>query len=227
MGKRGMNEDDRIKKAHEQAICDKFMDLITELGGPAFSPVPHAMQSPDCIYENGELSVKVEHTSAQYDVDHRKFIESPVRGTKYPDDAWPPMKKGETPKPMRNVHEVMATSIIDAIRKKCDKAKMGHYSPDTILLVEALPGLTAAENLKEILTRRQDDVPDMPFAGVYVVGRFPFTTGSVGGFRVLPIKETSLTLNLPRRKEMEPAPHQISNEEEEAAFNEGFNTTLI
>lgn len=221
-----MDKDDRLKKAHEQAICDTFMDLIAELGGPRFSPIPHAMQSPDCIYESGELSIKVEHTSAQYDVDHRKFIESPVRGTKYPDDAWPPMKKGETPEPMGNLDELMAGSIIDAVRKKCGKAKMGHYSPDTILLVEALPGLTTVEELREILTRRQDDFPDIPFAGVYVVGRFPFTAESIGDFRVLPIKETGLTLNLPGRKEMEQAPYRMSKEEAEAAFNEGFNTTF-
>ena len=62
------------------------------------------------------------------------------------------------------------------------------FSPRTLLLVNVPPGVTSAEKLSELLV--QERFPDpIPFAGAYVCGRFPITTSSCGGYRVLPIRD--------------------------------------
>ena len=58
------------------------------------------------------------------------------------------------------------------------------------LLIEVPPGITTVEALSALL-RLQPVQGGTPFAGIYVVGRFPITTHSRGGYRVIPLKELS------------------------------------
>lgn len=211
-----MNERSRIKKAHELATGDQFVAWIAQRGGSEFAFFSQPKNAPDLVYKCGDTTLNIEHSSAQYDVAHRILTEWPVCANGNIIEYW----FGEG-----NVDEVLANSVVDVIQKKCQKAANGRYGSDPILLVEVLPGVTTAEALKWWLRKKEKVFSDMPFAGVYVVGRFPFTARSKGGFRVLPIKESSLTLTLSNRDGMDEALYQVFDEEEEEAwFMEGFET---
>jgi hypothetical protein len=85
-----MNEHERIRKLHEQAVGNQFVDWIAERGGPVFSLIDHSDRTPDLVYKSGERIFNIEHTSAQYDIDHRKFIDTPVLRNRHPVEVWPP-----------------------------------------------------------------------------------------------------------------------------------------
>jgi hypothetical protein len=216
-----IKERERLRKRHEQAVADEFVGWIAERGGPVFS-FDHSETHPDLVYKSGELTLNVEHTSAQYDEDHRRLIDTPVLGSRYPVEVWPPydFQEGTELKNVSRIGEELANSVVEQILKKCQKARDHRFKNDPILLVEVLPGMTTAEDLSHLLSQKQ--IPsDCLFAGVYVVGRFPLTSKSVGGFRVLPIKECDLTLALPKKHDQDLST-QMSEAEADALLTEGY-----
>jgi hypothetical protein len=63
--------------------------------------------------------------------------------------------------------------------------------------------------------------PAMLFIGVYVVGRFPYVGKSVGGFRVVPVRHSYLTLELPKKDDACLSP-ETCEADKEAAYTEGY-----
>jgi hypothetical protein len=167
------NERKRIRKQHEYAIGAQFVEWLEKCGGPVFSLTEYPGETSDLVCKNGERILNIEHTSAQYDKDHRVFIDTPVLGSRHPQDVWP----SDPLTPVGNRDEKLLAFIEGAILKKCKKAKKEEsswYGSDPILLIEILPGLTAAEELERLLFNKNFQT-DWPFDGVYVVGRFPQT----------------------------------------------------
>ncbi|HET6674060.1 MAG TPA: hypothetical protein VFG71_01910 [Nitrospiraceae bacterium] len=213
-----MNEHERIRKLHEQAVGNQFVDWIAERGGPVFSLIDHSERTPDLVYKSGERILNIEHTSAQYDIDHRKFIDTPVLGNRHPIEVWPPFDPQKEIKDVGRIDEDLAVAVVEAIEKKCRKARDHRYKVDPFLLVEVLPGMTTAEGLARLLAQRQ-------FPSDCLFGRFPVakvSTGSysTGGPRVIAIKHTYLTENL--LNEEHPV-IEMNEEESEAAFLQGFD----
>lgn len=67
-----------------------------------------------------------------------------------------------------------------------EKSK-NRYGEYTALLIEVPPGVTSVERLIELLLDQR--LPsETPFVGIFVVGNFPITIDSAGGYRVIPIK---------------------------------------
>ncbi|MBS0180019.1 MAG: hypothetical protein JSR20_14785 [Nitrospira sp.] len=214
------HERKRIRKQHEQAIGAQFIEILAECGGPVFLLTECPSETPDLVYKSGERILNIEHTSAQYDEDHRVFIDTPILGNRHPQDVWPRDPLTST----GDCNQKLLASIEKAILEKCKMAKKdGRFGSDPILLIEVLPGHTAAEDLERILSETEF-LEDWPFDGVYVVGRFPQTrlrpgVYSTGGFRVLPIKHSGLTANLTTVKY---PVEEASPEDEEKDFMEGF-----
>lgn len=170
---------DDVKLQFERGVADRFFEWVNAQGGPIFSFIRRAGEAPDLVYGCGIGELHIEVTAGYYDGAHAEFLWKNARGAENPPIGW---------QGIGNPHEALAQFIVNRVKSKCEK----RYGATTLLLVEVPPGLTSAEELAELLA--QKDLPSfIPFAGVYVVGRFPVTSNSSGGYRVLPIKE--LTAN--------------------------------
>ena len=164
-----------MQQQFERGVADRFFKWFVQQGGPNYSFVDRAHEAPDLVYACNNLYLQVEITAAYYDGTHAKFLWKYARGAGNPPNGW---------QGVGNPHKALAQAILDRVEAKCEK----RYGLTTLLLIEVPPGLTSAEELAELLTQKV--FPSViPFAGVYVAGRFPITSNSSGGYRVLPIKE--------------------------------------
>lgn len=136
--------------------------------------------APDLVYASDGCELQVEITAGYYDGAHAEFLWKNAYGAKDAPVVWERLDAVPAEK-------ALAQAIVKQVSVKCKK----RYGANTLLLVEVPPGITAAEALAELLTR--STFPSViPFTGVYVVGRFPITSQSNGGYRVLPIKPLSV-----------------------------------
>jgi hypothetical protein len=166
---------DEVQQQFEHGVADRFFEWFAQQGGPNYSFVRRAHEAPDLVYACNNLDLQVEITAAYYDGTHAEFLWKYARGAGNPPIGW---------QGVGNPHKALAQAIIDRVEAKCEK----RYGLTTLLLIEVPPGLTSAEELAALLTQKV--FPSViPFAGVYVAGRFPITSNSSGGYRVLPIKE--------------------------------------
>lgn len=176
--------DDDVKLQFERGVADRFFEWFKAISGLSFSFTRRAGEAPDLVYGCGDGEMYVEVTSVYYDGAHAEFLWKNARGAENPPIGW---------EGVGNAHEALAQDIVNRVKAKCDK----RYGATTLLLVEVPPVLTSAEELAELLTQKVFP-PVIPFVGVYVVGRFPITSNSSGGYRVLPIKELPSDLNSSR-----------------------------
>lgn len=122
-------------------------------------------------FESRELLIEI--TAAYYDDEHAKFL---WKGAKNLPDA-PSGWSGVNPD----------KNLANAVQKRIHDKSAKRYGSNVVLLIKVPPGVTTAERLERLLINTQ--LPStVPFIGIYVVGRFPISTDSTGGFRVLPIK---------------------------------------
>jgi hypothetical protein len=130
-----------------------------------------ADRAPDLVYLYRERVVHRDHCGLL----RRKHAEFLWKGAKNAPDA-PASWFGINP------DKSLATAVITRIAAKAKKA----YGSNTALLIEIPPGVTSAERLEELLSTQI--LPDTNFIGIFVVGNFPLTTSSAGGYRVLALK---------------------------------------
>src|SRR2546425_5686660 len=176
--------DDDVKIQFERGVADWFFEWFNALGGPSFSFLRRAGEAPDLVYGCGDSELHVEVTAGYYDGAHAEFLWEYARGRENPPIGW---------QGVGNPHEALAQFIVERVKAKCEK----RYGVTTLLLVEVPPGLTSAEELAELLTEKVFP-SEIPFVGVYVVGRFPITENSSGGYRVLTIKKLPANLTVER-----------------------------
>lgn len=165
---------DPLQQQFEKAVGDEFFEWLNNRRKTSYSFSQRAGEAPDLVYAAGADELMVEITAGYYDGKHAEFLWKGTRGTKDAPTGW----KGVNP------DKSLAQSIADQVAKKCTK----HYGGKSVLLINVSPGVTSAEELSELLAQ-QSFPTEMPFAGIYVVGRFPITSSSSGGYRVIPIKE--------------------------------------
>lgn len=165
---------DQLKEQLERSVGDNFFEWLNAHKGTGYTFSRRAGEAPDLVYSSGEVEVFAEITSAYSDDEHAKFLWKDARGAKDAPDHWHGV----------NPDKSLAQAVTNRIAEKCAK----RYGRTCILLVNIPPGVTPAEELARLMAHHS--LPsEIPFAGVYVVGRFPFRGPYAGGYRVIPIKE--------------------------------------
>ena len=165
---------DPLQQQFEKAVGDEFFEWLNARRKTSYSFARRAGEAPDLVYASGADELLVEITAGYYDGRHAEFLWKGARGTKDAPAGW----NGVNP------DKSLAQAIANRVAEKCGK----RYGGKAVLLINVPPGVTSAEELSELLAQQSFPI-EMPFAGVYVVGRFPITSSSSGGYRVLPIKE--------------------------------------
>lgn len=164
---------DNLKERFEKSTGDMFFEWFNSQMMTRYTFKSRTGQAPDLIYAWDSREIPVEVTAAYHDDEHAKFLWDGARETNGKNAGW----LGTNP------HESLAREIESRINEKSKK----RYGANTILLVRIPPCVTSVEKLEDLLKQQSFSV-DSPFAGVYVVGRFPVTSTSSGGERVIPIK---------------------------------------
>ena len=164
---------DPLQAQFEQGVGDRFAAWLSSTSGEPCTFLRRADRAPDLVYFFKRFELLVEVTAVYYDHEHAAFLWKGARDAPDAPDRW----AGESP------HESLAAAIRSRIFDKSKK----RYGSNTVLLIEVPPGLTTAERLMS-LVERQPHTAETPFVGIYVVGTFPISTYSAGGYRVLPIK---------------------------------------
>jgi hypothetical protein len=165
---------DPLQQQFEKAIGDQFFEWLNTRSKTTYSFSRRAGEAPDLVYVSGEDELLVEITSGYYDGKHAEFLWKGARGTRDAPANW----NGVDP------DKSLAQAIAHRVAEKCAK----RYGERSVLLINVPPGVTSAEELSELLAKQSLPV-EAPFAAIYVVGRFPMTSSSSGGYRVIPIKE--------------------------------------
>jgi hypothetical protein len=165
---------DTAQEQFERAVADEFFEWFNAQRKTSYSYSRRGGEAPDLVYSWDGEELFVEITAGYYDNAHGAFLSKSARGASDAPAGW----VGANP------DKSLAQAIARRVNDKCSK----RYGPRTLLLVNVPPGVTSAEKLSELLV--QERFPDpMPFAGAYVCGRFPITTSSSGGYRILPIRD--------------------------------------
>ena len=167
---------DSVQEQFEKGIGARFFEWFNSETGTCFSFTGRADRAPDLVYSSNGKELLVEVTAAYYDSAHAEFLWKSTRGAKDAPSGWDGI----------NPDKSLAAAVFHRVAKKSEK----RYGNNTVLLIEVPPCLTTAEALSALL-RLQPVHGGTPFAGIYVVGRFPITTRSRGGYRVIPLKELS------------------------------------
>lgn len=161
----------------EQSVGNQFFEWLNTEKGTNYSFARRAGEAPDLVYTSGAEELFVEITGAYCDVGHAEFLWKGARGATDAPDHWDGVNPDKT----------LAQAVANCITEKSAK----RYGGTCILLVNIPPGVTPAEELARLLPYHA--LPsEIPFAGIYVVGRFPFRQPHSGGYRVIPVKELSV-----------------------------------
>lgn len=164
---------DQVQADFEQGVGDRFAQWLSMASGTPCLFLRRADRAPDLIYSFRGKELLVEVTASYYDGAHAAFLWKGVRGAVDAPVGWSGV----------NPHTSLAAAITERVTAKSKK----RYGANTVLLIEVPPGVTSAERLAKLLAS-QPVLADTPFTGIYVVGRFPITERSSGGYRVIPIK---------------------------------------
>jgi len=165
---------DIVQKKFERAIGDRFIEWLNYETGSEHRFAGRPDRAPDLLYSSKGVELLIEVTAGYYDTKHAAFIWKGMRGAKDAPDRWTGV----------NPNRSLAAAISNRVAEKSKK----RYGDNTVLLIEVVPGVTSAEDLTELL-REQKIQGETPFAGIYVVGRFPITKHSSGGYRVISLKK--------------------------------------
>ena len=161
------------KEDFERGVGDRFAEWLTSSTGHNCTFLRRGDEAPDLVYAFNSRELLLEITAAYYDDDHAKFL---WKGAKNAPDA---------PKGWSGVNP--DKNLANAIHLRIGDKSTKRYGRNVVLLIEVPPGVTTAERLERLLTTLQ--LPQIvPFVGIFVVGRFPISTDSTGGFRVITVK---------------------------------------
>ena len=169
---------DPLQEQFEKANGDLLIEWMNKKYNTNYVFSRRAGEAPDLVYSSDNEELFVEVTAAYYDGSHAKFLWSGARDTEAVIEPW----FGVNPD----------ASLAEEITNRISIKSNIQYGSDCLLLVVVPPGLTTAEELESLLDTEKL-ASESPFIGIYVAGRFPISTDSAGGYRVLQIKEYPLT----------------------------------
>ncbi len=164
---------DQIKEKFEQGVGDRFAEWLSSVSGQTCSFLSRSDPAPDLMYQFRGESLFFEITGAYYDAAHATFLWQSAKGAPDADTNWVGVNPDQ--------------SLVTAIAKRVAEKSKKPYPRNTVLLIEVPPGVTTFERLSDLLVVLEK--AENSFVGIYVVGTFPMSTTSNGGYRVLFYKE--------------------------------------
>lgn len=165
---------DPLQEQFEKSNGDLLIEWINEKYNTSYVFSRRVGEAPDLVYASENEKLFMEVTAAYYDGPHAKFLWDGARDTEAEIEPW----FGVNPD----------ASLAEEINNRILKKSNIQYGNNCLLLVVVPPGLTTAEELESLLDT-ENLSSKSPFIGIYVAGRFPITTDSAGGYRVLQVKE--------------------------------------
>ncbi len=169
---------DVVQEQFEQGVGDRFADWLSQTSGASCAFLRRADCAPDLVYSYRGREILVEITAAYYDGKHAEFLWKTARGVADAPDGWTGV----------NADKSLASAIAKCISEKAQK----RYGENAVLLIEVPPGVTTVERLTALLVAQSNDTLTL-FSGIFVVGTFPMTISSTGGYRVIPLKALDMT----------------------------------
>ena len=163
---------DQLQEQFEQGVGDRFASWLSATTGEPCVFARRADRAPDLVYSYRGRELLVEITAAYYDGEHAKFLWKGAKNAPDAPDGWSGVN------PDKSLAAAIGTRIAEKARKR--------YGKNTVLLIEVPPGVTSVERLEELLAMQA--LRETDFVGVFVLGTFPMTTGSTGGYRVIALK---------------------------------------
>ncbi len=170
-----------LKEKVELASGNAFIDWFNNKYRTNYSYHGRAGEAPDLIYSDNKSELTIEHTGAYYDSSHASFIWKGARSTEEITEPWIGCNPDD--------------NLAKEIRNRIEEKSIKDYGKNCILLIEVPPGVTAAEDLEKRLLTLPTLQGGERFLGIYVAGRFPITSNSSGGYRVIAIKEAANQAN--------------------------------
>lgn len=164
---------DEVQEQFELGVGNRFADWLSQSSGASCAFLRRADRAPDFVYVYRGIQIQFEITAAYCDGKHAEFLWKAARGVADAPEGWTGV----------NADKLLAGAIAKRISEKAQK----QYGENTVLLIEVPPGITTVERLNALLVD-QSNVAVTQFAGIYVVGTFPITSSSTGGYRVIPLK---------------------------------------
>jgi hypothetical protein len=159
---------DETQSKHERTAGDAFIRWFNRRNGKRFTFDARPGEAPDLKYVDGHQILNIEITDAYYDRDDAEMQWKTARKEASARDRW---SGGD-------FDRALVTNISVGIAKKYPK----DYGKDCVLVVAVRPGLTTAEEMEQMLSKIE--IPGKnPFTGIYLIGDFPWTDSSRGGFR--------------------------------------------
>ena len=155
-----------MKQKVEKGVGDHFIQWYNKKMGRKFEFDRLGADPPDLLYRDGEEILPVEITTEYYDQDDARL-------------NWQNVRNNSTTKRWSGVDfdQSLVRRIIKRIEKKCK----GTYDPGTVLMIGIYPRLTTNKDFQSMLNTIR--IPDeIPFTGIYVGGRFPSSTDTMGGY---------------------------------------------
>jgi len=148
---------DLLKKQHERAIADDFIDWYNKNGNTKYRFHKHG-ETPDFIYIFENQKMLLEVTAEYYDEDYAKMLWQNARRR----PSAPQMWVGKEP------DQNLINHANIGLTKKCAKK----YPTGCILLINIYPEITTAEEFELLIN--QINIPSVnPFVEIYVGGNFP------------------------------------------------------
>jgi hypothetical protein len=169
---------DAIQENFEQGVGDRFAEWLSKTSGSLCAFLRRADRAPDLVYFYRGKEILVEITAAYYDGKHAEFLWKAARGAENTPAEWTGV----------NPDKSLASAIAKRISEKAKK----RYGENALLLIEVPPGVTTVERLTALLVAQSNEAAT-PFSGIFVVGTFPTTTSSAGGYKVIPLKALEIT----------------------------------
>ena len=159
---------DSTQAQHEQAVGAAFIEWYNRQHGTAFRYHSRGADPPDLVYRSGDYEMLLEITAAYYDADNAAMLWQTARNVPGAADMW--MSKDPDQK--------LLDSINAGLAKKCGKPYPAHCA----LVMQIYPDLISAEELDTLIHHIK--IPtDHFFAGIYLTGIFPTSSGgSRGGY---------------------------------------------
>ena len=158
---------DEIQERHERAVVKTFVDHRNSVYGDCLEYRGRPEGAGDARCVRGDREVIIEETNAFDDVGHAKFKWQNARNLP------------EAPKTGSGIN--FDRKLIGSINARLAEKCLNHYGASSILLINVPSMVTDAARMESLLC--EVELPaSVPFAQIFVVGHFPWSSSSFGGY---------------------------------------------
>jgi len=155
-----------LKQEVERGIGDRFIQWYNQKMGKKYKFDRFGADPPDLLYRDSWGILPVEITTEYYDQNDARQNWQNVRNNSAT-GGWSGV----------DFDQSLVKRIIKRIEKKCEKT----YDQGTILVIGIYPRLTTNKEFHSMLNTICLPTK-IPFSGIYVGGKFPFSLDTMGGY---------------------------------------------